>query len=79
MKTELAERVVDLAATRDLEKRICGQKKAVVEDYFDAVDKQVAQYQVCRCSFAALALQECDLEFYLELFNTMTFFALIHF
>jgi len=45
LKTELAERVVDLAASRDLEKRICGQKKAVVEDYFDAVEKQVAQYQ----------------------------------
>jgi len=45
LKTELAEEVVDLAETRDLEKRICGKKKVVVDDYFDAVDKQVALYQ----------------------------------
>jgi len=45
LKTELEEKVVDLAATRDLEKQICSKKKLIVDDYFDAVEKQVNLYQ----------------------------------
>ena len=45
-KTNLAEEVVESAASRDLEKKICGKKKMVVDDYLDAVDKAVSVYQV---------------------------------
>jgi len=44
-KTNLAEEVVESAASRDLEKKICGKKKMVVDDYLDAVDKAVSVYQ----------------------------------
>ena len=47
LKTDLADEVVDLTATRDLEKTICDQKKIVVDDYIDANEKAVALYQVC--------------------------------
>jgi len=45
LKTDLADEVVDLTATRDLEKTICDQKKTVVDDYIDANEKAVALYQ----------------------------------
>jgi len=44
-KTNLAEEVIESAASRDLEKKICGKKKMVVDDYLDAVDKAVSVYQ----------------------------------
>jgi len=44
-KTDLTKELTELASTRDLEKKICGMKKSVVDDYVDAVDAAVAVYQ----------------------------------
>ena len=45
-KTDLTKELAELASTRDLEKKICGMKKSVVDEYVDAVDEAVAIYQV---------------------------------
>jgi len=44
-KAHLAEGVIVSAATRDLEKKICGKKKLVVDDHLDTVDKVLSVYQ----------------------------------